>query len=729
MFMKLPIPMLLFLTIIVCAQKSNQSATLPPVIPIGLDAYLQWHKLPQHRIGVRAYMRGTYDRNGGNPDAGNFLYQESDTFNVTLDVHGPGIVYFKRTNHWHGSPWHYEIDGTDHIVQETATANPVDAKQKFGKTTFIPEKLFPNPLTWTWSITKGADLMWVPLTFENRLRFAYSRTFYGTGYYIYHLYQPGIKHLSKPLKTWRKTPPEPSILALIKKSGTDIAPKGKGVSTIGKKVQLPKNQWTTLAEIEGPGNIRALKFTIPRDQAMDFGKARLRIIWDDRWHASIDAPVALFYGAGLLHNSNNREYLVKGFPLSIRYSKDEVYLDCYWPMPFFKNARIEIQPRGAKERLQANYEIRYTDLEGSPKDYTYFHATYTDIPNPVLGQDNTFLDTRNVEGGGHWSGSFVGMSWIFSRNGKLNTLEGDPRFFFDDSQTPQGWGTGTEEWGGGGDYWGGENMTLPFAGYPVGKELKDIQTEHDKVNSAYRFLIADYFPFGKNAKINLEHGGLNDHNEHYSGVVYWYGIDQPTLVLTDELDVCNEGSIRNHTYNNPTAEKPYTLASRYELGVDHLWGKETYPPQVGKVRSMSGTSTFTMKLDPNNHGALLRRKFDYQYPNQKAKVFVRPADGGDWQEVGTWYCAGANTWVHSYPREEGELGQTQHNVRTSSRRWREEEFLLPASATQGHDAIEVRIEHIPNRNELFPGNPFPEKSVWSASKYWLYCYKLPYKKI
>ncbi len=50
----------------------------------------------------------------------------------------------------------------------------------------------------------------------------------------------------------------------------------------------------------------------------------------------------------------------------------------------------------------------------------------------------------------------------------MRTLEGDPRFFFDDSLTPQAQGTGTEEWGGGGDYWGGLNMTLPFAGHPVG---------------------------------------------------------------------------------------------------------------------------------------------------------------------------------------------------------------------------------------------------------------------
>src|SRR5688500_4628261 len=84
-----------------------------PIVPIGEDAYLMWDRLPYHRIGVRALMRSTYDRTGGNrdADASHFLYQEAEDFNVALDAAGPGILYFVRTNHHHGSPWHYEVDG------------------------------------------------------------------------------------------------------------------------------------------------------------------------------------------------------------------------------------------------------------------------------------------------------------------------------------------------------------------------------------------------------------------------------------------------------------------------------------------------------------------------------------------------------------------------------------------------------------------------------------------
>src|SRR5450755_1552869 len=98
----------------------------PPTIPIGLDAYRQWDRWPYQRIGARAYMRSTYDRRGGNEgaDASHFLYQLADDFNVTLDVEGAGVLCFARYNHWHGSPWHYVVDGKDRLIQESSTADP-----------------------------------------------------------------------------------------------------------------------------------------------------------------------------------------------------------------------------------------------------------------------------------------------------------------------------------------------------------------------------------------------------------------------------------------------------------------------------------------------------------------------------------------------------------------------------------------------------------------------------
>jgi len=648
-------------------------STEPPVIPVGEDAYLMWDHLPNHRIGVRAYMRSTYDRQGNNrtADASHFLYQESDTFNVTLDVKGPGILYFKRTNFWHGSPWHYETDGENFIVSETATADPVGAKERIKNTTFIPEKLFPNPLTWTWSVTKGADLSWVPIPFEESFRLAYGRTFYGTGYYIYHLFAPGIKHISKPLESWEKTPPDPDVLDLLSAAGTDIAPKGDKVDTYSGELSLDQGQWTTVVELDkAPATIRALKFSVPLEDAFDFGKCRLRITWDNRWHSSVDVPLDLFFGAGQLYNPENKEYLVRGLPFVIRYDDKNVYLSSYYPMPFFKHARIEIQERHGENLENIEWEVRTMPYEDPVNHAGYFHATYSDHPSPVKGKDLVFLDTDHVEGGGPWSG-------------------------------------------------------------------KATNNEIDLVNSAYRFLIADIFPFGKRAVIALEHGPKNESLEHYSGVVYWYGAPGASLILTNELNVCNEKSIQDHQYNSPTAEKPYSLVSRYELGPDgdyESWDKKEdelsdpqyYPAEEDLVRIMKGTTQFEVNLIDDNIGVMLRRKFDYSYPNQNAKIFVRSdKPDAEWSFVGLWYTAGSNTCVFSYPKSEGELGKTEHHIVTSNRQWREEEFLIPRHFTEGVERLAVKIEFVPNDKALFPGEAFPLKSAWSESRYWIYCYKMP----
>ena len=707
----------------------------PPVIPVGLDAYRQWERWPYQRIGARAYMRSTYDRRGGNEgaDASHFLYQQADDFNVTLDVEGPGILYFARYNHWHGSPWHYEVDGTDHIIQESSTADP---KHPVKDSVFLPARLFPRPLAWTWSDTKGADLSWLPIPFEKSFRMAYGRTHYGTGYYIYHQYTRGAK-LSRPLRAWDgKTPPDDDVLKLIAQAGSDLVPRpdtpeGKklNIREQSGEITLPAQEPILLARLtQAPSMLRALELSVPRRSATAFSRARLRVTWDDRAQPSIDAPAALFYGTGTLYNRDGREHLVKAFPIHVRDDGERVHLACYFPMPFFRSARIELV--GVEKAIPGvRWSVRYTPYNDPANHVAYFHATYADHPAPELGKDMVLLDTRKMEGSEHWTGHLVGTSFIFSHRAYLGTLEGDPRFFFDDSQTPQAQGTGTEEWGGGGDYWGGRNMTLPFAGHPVGaRDAKSAKSAEDQIESGYRFLLADLMPFGRNARICLEHGGTNESTEHYETVTYWYGAPGFSLRRTDELQIGDAADEKAHDYHSPDASAPVEITSRYEWGVDHVGGREIYPAHTDRGRSTKGTSEFTLKLDPHNLGVLLRRKLDYSFPNQRARVFVAdasPKRGGDaleWKPAGIWYLAGSNTCVYSNPKEE--LGATQHVVQTSNRRFRDDEFLLPRDLTEGRSAIRVRIEFTPVKRPLTPGRALPELA-WSEIRYTAYCWVMP----
>ncbi len=879
-----------------------------PVTPIGLDAYRQWERWPYQRIGVRAYLRSTYDRKGGNDgvDASHFLYQLADDFNVSLDVEGAGVLCFARYNHWHGSPWHYVVDGTDHLVQESTSADPT---KPVSNSVFMPEALFPAPLAWTWSMTKGADLSWVPIPFENSFRMAYSRTRYGTGYYIYQQFVRGIP-LSQPLKTWDgKTSPGSDVLELIQRAGTDLAPHAgiEEVVQVGAEgLTLGKDETLLLKEItpKEPAMLRALEFTAPRAQAIALGNARLRVTWDGQDHPSIEAPVGLFFGAGTLYNRDGREYLVKAFPVQVRFDADQVHLACYFPMPFFRSAKIELLGNTTNDLSGLNWSARYQPFRDPASQVGYFHATYRDHPKPVRGKDLILLDTRETEGGGDWSGQLVGTSFIFSDRAELTTLEGDPRFFFDDSETPQAQGTGTEEWGGGGDYWGGNNMTLPFAGHPTGApNPAKALCEEDKIESAYRFLLADMMPFGRNARIQLEHGGRNESTEHYQTVTYWYGRHGASLIKTDELKMGDAASETAHHYLSPQASEPYEITSRYEWGPDttpagtdapraapedfaeftfeatankpyniwvrgknldgkrtsdafwmqfdddigtshmaasyaHRYGfgnwldrfpagtyawssalpqepprtiaftrggqhrlriqvrqprhqlekiwlsttqntlpdptmlapmssadeivltpadavvlkgkikpitdaaiasgqvleidgaptiaspsEEVYPAHTDHGRKTTGMSEFTLALDPQNVGVMLRRKLDYQYPNQRAEVFIAAESGRDWKPAGVWYIAGSNTCVYSNPKDE--LGATEHHVQTSNRRFRDDEFLVPQDLTVGRSAIRVRVKFTPVNIPLFPGHPLDEQA-WSEIRYDAYCFVLPH---
>jgi hypothetical protein len=697
-----------------------------------------WERWPYMRIGARAYMRSTYDRSGGNEaaDASHFLYQLADDSNVTLDLAGSGILYFTRYNHWHGSPWHYVVDGNDYVVQETSTADP---NHPAPGSVFLPKEAFPNPLTWTWSDTRGADLSWVPVGFTRSFQLAYSRTHYGTGYYIYQMYVPGAR-LSRPIASFRAQPPDRDVLELIRRAGSDLAPRpgteeGERlrVREQSGEVILPETTGVTLTKITStPSMLRALELSIPLEQAVSFSRARLRITWDERPTPSVDAPVALFFGAGTLYNRDGREFLVKAFPVNIRFDDQRVYLACYFPMPFFHSARIELasptdDTRSRMWFSQIRWSVRYVPLRAAHNEVAYFHATYRDYPNPEPGKDLVLLDTRDTEGAREWAGHLVGTSFIFSHRAELSTLEGDPRFFFDDSLTPQVQGTGTEEWGGGGDYWGGQNMTLAFVGHPTGaRKASEAKNDDDLIESAYRFLLSDLMPFGKNAIIGLEHGGEDQSTEHYETLAYWYGVPKPALVETDELKIGNAESEAAHLYRSPQASEPIEVISRYEWGVDHLNGREIFPAESDWGRITTGTSEFTLKLRPDNWGVLLRRKLDYSYPNQRAEVFVADVVGESqqrrWRRAGIWYLAGSNTAVFSNPREE--LGATQHMVKTSNRRLRDDEFLIGRDLTRGRSAIRVRVRFIPVKTLFYPGYPLP-KLAWSEMRYTAYCFVMP----
>ncbi|MDB4953215.1 MAG: hypothetical protein JWO36_784, partial [Myxococcales bacterium] len=623
-----------------------------------------------------------------------------------------GMLVFSRTNHWHGSPWHETIDDASHVITESSTTTP---EQPVPDSIFLPAGALPSPLAITWSMTHGADLDWVPAPFTRSLRISDERTHYGTGYYIYHLYPAGADHLSTAIAPWHEEAPPDDVLAIFALAGTDIAPAGE---TTEATIDVPAGAAIQALELRGPAQIRRLTIDAPALDAVALAHVRLAITWDDRSTPSVDAPLGLLFAGGSLYNRDGRSNLVDGLLANVSFADGRIHMNLYLPMPFFASARIVI--RGVGDPIRDVHVATTTLVDATPPNLEgYFHATYVDHATPTSGSDLILLDTAQTEGGGDWCGSFVGTSFTFSDRADLGTLEGDPRFFFDDARSPQAHGTGTEEWAGGGDYWGGQTGSLPLAGHPTGApSLAAAQNADDAVESAYRFLIADAMPFGKNARIQLEHGAVDTSIEHYQTVTYWYGRPAACLVLTDTLHVGDAIDEQAHRYASPTASPPMMIASRWDgLGPD-----ASDPVEVDTGRVMSEKSMLAVAIDPRNRGVLLRRKLDYALADQRAEVWIADdRDDASFVRVGVWYLAGSTTCIYSNPP--GELDPGQTNVQAVDRRWKEDEFLVPRSVTEGRSAIRIQIRSVPNAIPLYPGAA-PSPGGWSEVRYAVYSYVL-----
>ena len=128
---------------------------------------------------------------------------------------------------------------------------------------------------------------------------------------------------------------------------------------------------------------------------------------------------------------------------------------CYFPMPFFRSARIELV--GAVSRFPTFGGRRDVHPIATRRITSAISTRRTAIiPIPMTGEDLVLLDTRETEGGGDWSGSFVGTSLhLLTRRQPRHARRRSALLSSTTARRHKAQGTGTEEWGGGGDYWGG----------------------------------------------------------------------------------------------------------------------------------------------------------------------------------------------------------------------------------------------------------------------------------
>ena len=293
---------------------------------------------------------------------------------------------------------------------------------------------------------------------------------------------------------------------------------------------VPPGETHVLLDAQGPGMITHLWITFLGPEPQDWAKKGsanhqemlLRMYWDGRPRPAVEAPVGDFFA-----NCFGRRSEVISLPVAV---EDADSYNCFWPMPFRKSARIEIENQSDKPIGLLYYNIDWIKKDKLPKDTPYFHAQYRQEYPAQQGKDYVVLETK---GKGHYVGTVLAVrtrspAWFG---------EGDEKIYIDGEAKPSIWGTGTE------DYflsaWGLKTTSTPYFGVPYFDQW-GIVGGH---TSAYRWHINDPLVFSTGIKVTLEHFGWiapdenpqnkstswNEREDDYASVAFWYQTGEPTF--------------------------------------------------------------------------------------------------------------------------------------------------------------------------------------------------------
>lgn len=298
----------------------------------------------------------------------------------------------------------------------------------------------------------------------------------------------------------------------------------------------------TVLDVDGPGEISHIWFTINDNEPYNLKRIVLRMYWDGETSPSVESPIGDFFGLGLGDYYNWHSEM-----LSVASDKA---LNCFFPMPFLHHARITLTNEGKQPIANFYYNIDYrTYSHPLPPDTVYFHAEYRQAqPNhgwtdkwsnnqdPVVNDKTNLFGKDNyvwLDAKGH--GQYVGVTMSVLQNQDFWWGEGDDMFFIDGAKKPSIAGTGSEDYFLGAWDFGGKPFSYPLYGAPVvGKELAGSRS------SVYRFHLDSPIPFTKSIRATIEHGNANHRSDNFYSVAYWYQAEPhapfpPLPSVTDRL--------------------------------------------------------------------------------------------------------------------------------------------------------------------------------------------------
>lgn len=269
-----------------------------------------------------------------------------------------------------------------------------------------------------------------------------------------------------------------------------------------------------LANLKGPGEITHIWTTIATSDPNHLRNIVFRIYWDGKDYPSVEAPVGDFFGLG------HAKYYM--FDNPVQAIGTDHGMNCFWPMPFEKGARVTATNESRTTVGAYYYYVDYRKFDKLPDDSLYFHAQYRQaFPNE---DGKRYLLAETSGGAGHFAG--VSLSIHTQANGWWG--EGDDVFTIDGEKRPSLWGTGSEDYFCGAWCYG-DTFYNNYFGMPL-RERDDQGA--DNYWNVYRLHLESPITFTKSIKAEIEHGdnGVSNtrkpRNNDYSSVAYFY-VDNP----------------------------------------------------------------------------------------------------------------------------------------------------------------------------------------------------------
>ncbi len=247
--------------------------------------------------------------------------------------------------------------------------------------------------------------------------------------------------------------------------------------------RIEPGETVVLAELNGPGEIQHIWFTIGAQDRRYPRTLVFRIYWDESLVPSVESPLGDFFAAG-----NGMRATVSTLPIEVTsYGRA---LNSYWKMPFHKRARLTMTNEGPGRVTSCYFYIDWIKLDHLPQDSMYFHARYNQ-EWPV--KPFTYYTLLEVEGDGQYVGSVISLhSSVGSWFG-----ESDDHFYIDGEEEPSLVGTGYEDYFS--DAW---NLRL-FSNLNAGITIREWNSEDARI-TGFKWHIQDPIPFSKSLKVEVE---------------------------------------------------------------------------------------------------------------------------------------------------------------------------------------------------------------------------------